>query len=349
MVEREQDEAPPRRGWFDRLDLVKAGMIEMLLGLLLSGLGVVLHKAEYEWPSSFFSHVGVGFMAAGLLTATVEALSHRRNLQHLILTQRRNREHLRQLQKATAYTMLRSFIPKAVFLEVENQIIAKPFTRSGFRLEIKLEWQDAGHTRLRRRATVSYRVRNASTAPQVFKLRAVEDWEEGDPPRMVDITAVYVRRKADAGRRENLAAGPDRKKLEKTQLMVAEDLTLKPGEAVQVVWKSLRLHPNRYSGPLLFNHATRGLVLDVDHPADLNVSLQLHHPDAEAVQVDVDDPDHHVWRFDGGFLPFQGMTLSWAPVRDEGAALVHGEQEKKLKVDRIARPDRASEEILNPS
>lgn len=300
----------------DRIEergLVWLGVLEMALGTVFSLLVIPLHSLE--GASTFFSHLGVGLLGAGVLTSTVEALAHRRN-----------ERYVKHVHEATALTVLRQLIPDAVFAEVQNQIVAKPFTRSEFRWEIEFTWEDDAHTRLRRRATVRYRVKNATLVPQVLGFGAVEDWPLDDQPSFVDITHVYIRREGEsAGRAPNVATLPEKKQMEPGQLVVAEDVPLKPDETVSIVWKSVREeHPNDKS-PLIFTHATRGFTLSVHHPPDLAISLQIQHPDEKAFQVDADDVDHHSWHFDGGFLPFQGVTLGWkkvVPPADRIPALV---------------------------
>jgi hypothetical protein len=302
------------RHWLEQMGLVRLGLLEIALGVVGSVLGVVMHVRHHEWAAAFLSHVGVGFMAAGLLTATVEYLSHRRHQRQIDEAESRTRDFLVRLQNATAGTILRQFIPETVLEEVQQQIVRKPFIRFDFRLVLQFAWEDAAHTRLLRRARVSYRVKNASQSPQVFELRAAEDWPSDEQPALVDITHLYVRREPDGkGRLQNLAV-ERKKELTDSCLMVEEKIPLNPDESVSVVWKSVRECPVRDKSAILFNHAMRGLALDVHHPVDLAVTLQIHHPDDGAFIVDESDPDHHAWHFDGGFLPFQGVALSWKKV-----------------------------------
>ena len=293
----------------------------MILGLVFSVVGTVLHHADEAASSSFFSHVGIGLLAAGLLTATVEAATHRRNHQRDRLAQRRSRknlatfeqrsrDHLDALQKTTAVTILREFIPEDVFTEVQNQLISKPFARRDFRCHFGFSWEGAKQDTLSLRTSVEYKLRNVSVSPQVFRFRAVETWNCDGNEDSVDITHAYVMRSDDAQARNLADQETGTKRVVNDSVVVEDQVHLKPGESVHVRWRSIRRYFERDHTTVTLTLATRGFELSASHPDDLVVDLGIHHPDEEKFRKDV-LPGETKWVFEGGFLPFQGVTLSW--------------------------------------
>lgn len=99
------------------------GLGEVLIGLVLVVIGATLPSTSLpKWIIDVLVNLGVGLMAAGAVTATLEPISRRRQ-----------QNDIAEIKKTHFEAMLRGVMPGPIFDEIQAHIIRQPFLRENVR------------------------------------------------------------------------------------------------------------------------------------------------------------------------------------------------------------------------
>lgn len=280
------------------------GIGEGVLGLLLvaiasSAIPLILP----QWlPPALLSNLGIGLLAAGITTGTLEPISRRRM-----------QRDVREIKEAHFESTLKGFMPEPIFEKVKAHIIRQPFLREDFRWSIELKWMDEDREYLHRSSIGSYKVKNTSRTPASYELLVlVERGNEERFPGSTHIREIQVQRD---GEQPRIYTKPDLEKfLEKTDqyIKVTMPLMLEPGEWARVRAYAENVLLARDVYLLTVGMLTNQFELMVTHPDDLSVRAMPMHPSQHKFVGEV-GTTYKRWRIEAGLLPFQGIEVSWCP------------------------------------
>lgn len=343
------------RPWW-RSGIVLVAIAEAIAGvglILLSTVKFNLYPFDIAETQRLLAEVGVGLMAAAILTGTVEYVTqsrHNRELtslaglmnsrqaelvqaieaQYKQLTEDLHQRHhvlLEELKVATLDSILREFIPpEDIITQIRRHIIQEPFIRENYEVEIRLGWTDDRRF-LNKSQTIRYRVRNVSEYPRKCPIRIRED--------------VFV-------------DGTERKIPRFERISVSRFREPSPWVFRNVGTNAQQISPNAdKSVALEFDTSDRAstvsITFDLDPRTEASVEadffglisakdfytfnvaipttaleLTIEHPDDLYIRArplhpqgrfDGEDqwPDKKRWSIEAGLLPFQGVLVEWWP------------------------------------
>lgn len=286
------------------------GVSEILTGLLLIVLGYLsipffgLNLAP--WLSGTLSDLGVGLLASGIITSTLEPISRKR-LQ----------SDIKEIKEAHFESVLKGLMPEPIFREVQAHIIRQPFLRMNCDATLELEWVDEKREYLHKSLVGSCEVKNVSQTLERYELRVSEERINEDKfPESTRIREIRVQPSGDKFMEAIVYKGPDLEKLvKKTQqyVRVVIPIILKPDQKVRIVTHVESILSNRDVYSLVMNKPTIHLDLTISHPEDLIVRALPMHPSEKSFITEVDTSRVKRWRISTALLPFQGIEVSWQP------------------------------------
>ena len=285
---------------------VIVGIGEGILGLLFVAIASsALPLNLPQWlPPDLLSNLGIGLLAAGITTGTLEPISRKR-LQR----------DVEELKQAHFESILKGLMPEPIFDEVQAHIIRQPFLRENFRWTVELGWLDETHEYLCKSSVGYYEVKNASRTLESYELRASEERVNEDRfPGSTRIQEVQFQR--DGDEQPSIYAEVDLDKfLEKTDryVRVLIPFTLQPDARAKIRVSSQSIVQATDVINFVVNKPTIGMELTMVHPADLSVRAMPMHPSQRKFVIEVDKPTLKRWRIETGLLPFQGIEVSWCP------------------------------------
>jgi hypothetical protein len=303
-------------------------VLMMLIGILEIGAGLTLARWTHSVAPTLglseevVSHLAVGFIAVGILTGTVEALSdwmvHRDLHRSMRNTQQATQEAIKgletvtrqqvaALQQTTAETLLRGLFGEDVFPEIKQQFIQKPFIRTGYRTHVALERTEDGE-RLTQKTTTRYRIKNTSLHTQSYGLEVMEEWR-ADHELPAEIAVVKVTRDAP-GPTDDLAACAS---TSRGSVSVLRELPFAAGESLDIEIQTKRNRKWDGSHSTHFSHPTAVHEIEVSHMEELEVKLKLYHPARHSLITEVDVDHSKKWSFQPVFLNYQGFVIEWQP------------------------------------
>lgn len=284
------------------------GICELVIGLILittASLAPPLNIPAPLWLLSLLSDLGIGLLAAGIITGTLEPVSRKR-LQLDIA----------EIKQAHFESVLKGLMPEPIFHEVQAHIIRKPFLRTNFSVNLELSWVDETREYLYKSQTVSYNVENVSRTLERYELRVYEERINEDRfPGATSIREIRVQSSDDLEPNVYIADSLD-KFIEKTDQLVEARIPvmLEPGQRVRIVTQVKSVHFSRDVYPYNLTNPTILLDFTLAHPNDLLVQALPLHPSKHAFITEVRAPTLKRWRIEAGFLPFQGIQISWRPM-----------------------------------
>jgi hypothetical protein len=184
--------------------IVVIAIVEAVVGvglILLSNTAFNVYPFDVAETQRLLTDVGVGLMAAAILTGTVEYIANSRhnrelaslqglmdkrqadlvkaiNAQYANLTTDLNERHhvlLEELKVATLDSILHEFVPQRQIVDqIRRHIVEKPFVRENYKVHIRLAWTDDQRL-LHKSQTLSYNIVNVSEYPQPCTIRIRED------------------------------------------------------------------------------------------------------------------------------------------------------------------------------
>jgi hypothetical protein len=304
-----------------RLSLSTAGgPLLLAAGEFIVGLGLIAFAKLNTPPNQpetavlrLLADVGLGLVAAGFLTATLEPISRHR-LQR----------DIDEIKTAHFESLLKGLMPEAIFEEIREHVIRQTFERTDWRANIELGWVDAERTHLRKEQSVTYIVRNRGLTTDQFELRVIQEKVHEDLyPGCTELVSVKVEHLI--GARSTRKQRPDDDymgdklaescKHTPAKLECHIPIPLASGETVQVTVQTRSIIGGRNILPLVVTHSTVGWEMTVAHPEDLEVTAIRLHPSTEAMRMLHDTPRMKHWQVHGGLLPFQGVQLRCLPSR----------------------------------
>lgn len=286
--------------------LLLVGIAEIALGTILSliaSIGSVFSVPIALSLVGVLSGVGVGLIAAGVLTTTVE-----------VINRYRSATQLAAIRRADVETLLTGLIPKPVFEAIRSQIIQQPFFRTNYHTTLNLEWRTTDNTKIVKTEVSVWDVENLSLVPQVYDLRVGESNDSFDNmPDEVSISYVKVERadgKTTRFEGDELASRIIR---EAKFLRFELPLSLASKERVKILVKTSNIFECRDVFNLHITGPAVNMKLNVTHPQNLLVDAYAMHPSRDLLVQEMDTQTTKQWRFEVGFLPFQGVKIIWAP------------------------------------
>ncbi|HEU0143399.1 MAG TPA: hypothetical protein VFQ47_01320 [Nitrososphaera sp.] len=278
------------------------GIGQAFIGLMLTVIPPL--TVSPLWIIDLLSHVGIGILAAGVLTATLEPISRMR-LQRAI----------EEIRTAHFEAILKGFMPEPIFEEVQNHIIREPFLRSNFRVAVEFSWKDEAREYLSKSQTVRYDVQNIAQNVEEFEVNTWEERKNEDKfPNNAAIYYISVQTLDGSTRIEYNENNIHEIQKVTDQLVEAQfTIHLKPGQKAEVIirMRSVLLSKDIY--PFVMSNATVGLDFTVAHPNNLIVEAIPMHPSKSAFRTEVLERTVKRWRIEKGLLPFQGVQVSWQP------------------------------------
>ena len=280
--------------WIAAVSLVVAGG-------LATGLPVHFEagpKIEY-----FFSHLGIGLIAAGILTAVLEPISRKRI-----------RRDIEEIREAHFESLLKGFMPdEVIFKAVQSQIVQQPFLRSNFTVTLELNWLKDKPGCLSRSSIVSYRAQNKSPVKQTLTITAEDSQTEEALRRYVVFEGVEVEA---THWKKNYSQSELEEEYVKREGQIARltlPIELKPDDQADVTIRRRSVVKSTDTWPIFVVHPTVSLTLTVSHPENLSVKAERYHPSAENYKQTLNGSMMKEWKIDTGLLPNQGITVNWWP------------------------------------
>lgn len=284
------------------------GIGEGLLGLALIAIASLASPLSIPlplWSLGVLSDLGIGLLAAGIITGTLEPISRKR-LQR----------DIEQIREAHFETMLKGLMPEPIFEEVQAHIIREPFLRRNFRVVLELSWTDETREYLHKSQIISYEVENASRTLERYGLRVWEERANEDRfPGSTRIQEIQVQ--PYDGKQPSVYVDTDLDDfIEKTPQDVRAliPVMLEPGERARVVTRVRSVMSSRDVYFYAVTNSTVQLALTLAHPSDLSAQAMPMHPSQRKFMVEADTPTLKCWRIEAGLLPFQGIQLTWHPI-----------------------------------
>lgn len=278
------------------------GIGQVIIGLLLTV--IPRSTASPLWVIDLLSHLGIGVLAAGILTATLEPISRKRS-----------QRAIEEIRAAHFEAILKGFMPEPIFEEIQNHIIREPFTRTNFRVAVEFSWKGNTGEYLSKSQTLHYDVQNIAQSVQEFEINT---WEERkNEEKFPNNTAIYYIgvQTTDGSTRIEYNEDNIREIEEITDQLIGARFTirLKPAQKAEVLirMRSVLLSKDIY--PFVLSNATVGLDFTVAHPDNLIVEAIPLHPSRNAFKKEVQERTVKRWRIDAGILPYQGVQVSWRP------------------------------------
>lgn len=203
------------------------GVFEVVLGLVFVFIKIIFP----EWDtlnSQILSDLGIGIIAAGLVTATLEPISRKR-LQGDIA----------EIKKSHFEVILKGVMPEKIYEEIQAHIIRQPFLRENVRMNFEFAWANNDQKILLRKQATYYEVTNMSKTIEKYNIRIIEEKEVGlkypDLPKITEL-------KIESDDLEiPVLSSIDLLKLQNTTdqyIEVNYPVSLKPGDKIKVWLKS---------------------------------------------------------------------------------------------------------------
>ena len=298
--------AQRQSGSNESLILVLVGTAELFVGTILALVAALGKVFDFAIPTSLqgvMSNLGIGLVAAGVITMTVE-----------VMNRKRTKSDIAEIRDAHLETLLKGFIPPQLFEAIRSQIIQQPFIRTNYHTTLSLSWRSASHDYIVKNEVTVWDVENVSLTQQIYELRVGESNDCFQQlPEDVAIRSVDIERGEGQSlhlRGEALATQTIR---EAQFLRTTIPVPLKPTERVKIlvgtsnIFRPTDVFNLHITGPAI------GMKLNVTHPDDLAVGVYAMHPARHLLVKEMDEPTAKQWRFETGFLPFQGVKIYWAP------------------------------------
>jgi hypothetical protein len=210
------------------------------------------------------SDLGVGLIAAGLVTATLEPISRKR-LQNDIA----------EIKKSHFEAILKGVMPEEIYKEIQAHIIRQPFLRQNVRINFEFEWLDNKHEIIIRDQSTYYEVTNVSKTIEKYDVRIVEEREGGliikDLPKITGLTIKDKRGEIALSNDELL---PYQKKSNDQYLEVCYPVLLAPEDTIKVFLKSKSALANRVHTVVMLI-PTINLDLTISHSEDTVVRASI--------------------------------------------------------------------------
>jgi len=277
------------------------------IGEILIGIIIILMNRIYLYQRVFasadiggvLSDVGVGLVAAGIITITLEPFSRKR-LQ----------SDINEIKKANFEALLKGVMPEPIFVQVQNHIIRQPFLRENVRTTFVFEWRDKERTIVRKTSTAQYSITNISSTIQTYDLTASHDIDLGTEFHdEVKITEIVVKQ-------NGMERDYDEPKIKTVEVRndqfveVHIPLPLLPGEMANITIKSQNILPNRYHIYVVLV-PTINFELGIIHEEDMIIKVSPLHPSRSCFKSEVISTRFKSWKIEGGLLPMQGFEVTW--------------------------------------
>lgn len=300
---------------FEHQLFIVVGLGEVLGGFLLITVSSLLPfrvPPSPQWLLDILSNLGIGLVAAGIATGTIEAISRKR-LQHDIA----------EMKEAHFESILKGFIPTPIFEEIKTQIIAQPFLRRDFNWAFEFTWEDEERKFIHKYHIVDYEVKNVSQTLEKYELLVIEERTREEFDKKIEyIKKIEVQRNGEENPHLYLPADLEKyTEKAKQYIRISKRLPLNPNESIRVRILSENILPSRDVYVCASAKMSEHFELTVAHPVDLDVQAMAMHPSRNRFKTEVETPRLKRWRIDTGVLPYQGIELSWRPVEAKDLVL----------------------------
>lgn len=278
------------------------GLTFILIASLASPLSIPLPG----WSFGLLSNLGIGLLAAGIITGTLEPI-----------TRKRLQRDIEEIKQAHIESVLKGLMSEPIFREVQAHIIRQPFLRRDFRVTIELSWKDKQKREyLCKSQTVNYDVENVSRTLEDYELYVFEEKVNED---LFPGSTVITEIKVDSLDGREPSVYTDNKLaeyIETTEQLVEARIPVKlrPNQNIRIFTSMRSIHSSREIYPYVLTTPTVDVELTVSHPHDLSVQAVPMHPSRHAFVTEVNTSTLKRWRIRAGILPFQGIETTWRPI-----------------------------------
>jgi len=261
------------------------------------------------WPDvakNILEALGAALIVSGVLAGTVDFyFRNRRNEEEKILRDRINEN--------VFMAVLKQSFPEAIFEQVQSHLLTNPFIRKNYKITCSMEWEDSDRKRLITRDTTEYEVERIALRECTYELVSNIDFESAFPSRYISL---------------EIQRPEDNEVIDKydEQRMTDEGI-LSCDQSCHLIWLrvpiNLRQHnkvrvkftTEIYYKPddfmiWMMTYMTECLSVRYITPSDVDVQFQPNHPSRNLFTT-FDDGILHEYGYKGGFLPFQGITVTW--------------------------------------
>jgi len=283
------------------------GLAEALGGFSLIAVASSLphiFPSMSQWLPGTLSNLGIGLLAAGIATATIETISRKRLHQDIA-----------EIKEAHFESVLKGIMPAPIFEEIDAHIIGESLLRKNLSWAFEFTWQDEERDYIHRNLEVFYEVENMSRASVNYEIILIEErtWENKFPEIGYIIELEIERegkKEPDKYLKENLE---DFIKVTEQYFEMNMPLVLEPNENIKVRFILENVLKSRDSYYCASAKISEDFELIVAHPADLIVEAMPFHPSRNKFLAQPIAPTLKRWRIKAGILPYQGIELSWRP------------------------------------
>lgn len=293
-----------------------------------------------HWLSGILSNLGIGLVAAGIVTGTIETISRKR-LQ----------SDIAEIKEAHFESILKGFMPTSIFEEIKTHIIGEPFLRRKFRWTFEFSWKDEKKEWLNKDLVAYYEVENISRTLENYELLVMEERTREDLfPDIKYIRKIEVYRNGqeepDEYSYDNL-----KEKIENIEqyIKVSIPVSLKPNERVKIRVSLENILPSRdihYCGSA---RMAENFEIIAIHPVDLDLQATAMHPSRNKFKTHAKTRRLKHWQIEAGVLPYQGVEISWNPLEAEAllkkAELLLKEKETFKETTEYTGAQRIVEEV----
>jgi hypothetical protein len=276
------------------------GLGEVLLGLAFVAIDKFISVSTSIM--GVISEVGIGLIAAGIITLTLEPI-----------TRRRLQSDIEEVKRTHFETLLTGVMPEPIFKEVQAHIIRQPFLRENVQTTFELSWVDEKRTSVFKYSVAQYDVTNISKTNEIYQIRVIEEKEIGSKfPDFTKISEIRIQldeQKEDVYDFERLK---DHLRITDELIEVRMGFPLAPDQKARVTVKSQSILSDRIH-IYVMTVPTVNLELTVVHREDMILRAIPLHPSESNFRQEIDTPSLNRWRITGGLLSFQGFEVTWFP------------------------------------
>lgn len=289
-----------------------------LIGIALFWLSNI-SEAKKHRLDGVLTNIGTGFIAAAVLTGSLELQAQRKRSRFID-------EAVSRIGSATADSLLQGFAPdERIFSTIKESIFNKEFFRTNFHVGARLVFHtDPGFLVFTK--TISYSIKNTSSSDTLQYEISMAEEKEMDSlyPESTKIQHVSY---SLSGEQEwdPDADGVDNIDLCETNLITeasgpfellkfSKRVTINPDSFLHIKLISEVVVPSTDKYVFVSMISSTGLTFELtEHPGTLEVMALPILPNASRLKIDARDNHMIRWKIVDGMLPGQGLLIRWMP------------------------------------
>lgn len=288
----------------------------ILVAALLQGASVDAPRHfYYEAALIIMLSLGTALFIAGLIGLTVDRFNAR-------ALEAQVQEAVADVRESVMEAVLEQLVPSEIVDQIMNSVLRVRIVRSYYSVFIVLEENENNADILNARITIHQELRNLTNKPWRYDMKAFSIHGPENSTRFVSLSA-----EGPNGRLEY-----DAKQLANDMCVHRKDgislkeieipLAPRQGEPTSVELTIERTYHARDKEVWAWYLPVQNLQIHVQHPLSVSVSATGNFS-SEGERARPSEGRGYVnWRVEGGFLPYQSVQITWAPVGSNQSAHV---------------------------